>query len=276
MALKACRNTLALVLLAVSLLSLAPTLSLTAASPQTQAGKIGIQATGQATPIGKGKGKASSPALATLTLNGIVYTESNGQLKLQGLTGSLIIGSTSYTIAGGQGEGSNNGLLQINAMDSGGKHSEELVLHGSMQGSDVDFTSPQSKLASEYFLSLNGSISISLNSSPTPTPPSQQAVTVTETNTVTSIENSTQTVTQNQTVTENQTVTLPVNVTQTETTTENQTITETLTQPQNVTITVTETGTNSTVTETVTNSTTITTTIASNTTVTQNVTITVP
>jgi hypothetical protein len=273
------RNALTLLLLAVSLVALAPALT-TADQPQ-QAGTIGISATGTATPLNKGKGVFSS---ATLTLNGTIYAGGDGQLKIQGLTGLLQIGSADYAISGGQGEANNKGVIQINAKANGGKQ-YELILHGSLQGSNIMFDSHESKLASLYFLSLSGQSTMNVNTSSSSSESNSEGgnavttvtETVTQTNTgfvthnYTTTQNVTQTlnntVTLNNTITNTeyvnqtttQTVTVPGNVTVTTTQLLNQTITVTQTQTvANVTITqtVTTTVANTTITTTLTNSTT--------------------
>jgi hypothetical protein len=148
----------------VSVLALAPTL--TSATQPVQVGTLefgtmAINATGQATPLNEGKG---SPSPATLSLNGTAYEQGFGGLRLDHLHGLLSIGSTNYTILDGQGEVNKNGDTQINAQVNGGKHwnSNELDLHGSIQGTSASFNSPESKLSSLYFLSLKGQASLTL------------------------------------------------------------------------------------------------------------------
>jgi hypothetical protein len=248
------RNALAILLVAVSLLALAP--AFISARNQNQPGTMQINATGQATPLNKGKGTGGS---ATLSLAGTALIDSNGQLKLQGLTGLLMIGSTNYPVSDGQGVVNNKGTAEINAKTNGGNQKGELILHGSLQGGNVMFSSPESKLASLFFLALSGQASITpsgatnSNTSQGATTTVTQNITITQTSVVTSTQNNTiiQNVTQtvNNTITEtetlNQTITQTLTVPTTITTTEtlNQTITVTHTQTANATITVTITTT---------------------------------
>jgi hypothetical protein len=270
------------ILIAVSIFALQPGIILAAPNQQ---GTMSINASGQAFPVGngnehgEGKNKGSQSS-ATLTLTGNARMDGN-QLKLTGLSGLLQIGSTNYALSGGQGEGNDHGKLEIQTKSSGGEEGVELVLHGNMEGDNVFFTNPQSKLASLYFLSLSGQITLNVNtvnilsntSRSGRTSDSEdegQTVTVTQNKTITQDNTVTDTVTQNmtETVTElqNQTLTItePVNIT----------VTETIIEPENVTITVTQTGTSSTITQTITTVSNSTTT--ETTTVTQNVTVTVP
>lgn len=268
------RYSLVILLLAVSLLSIAPTIAL--ASQQT--GTITINATGQATPIDH----KETGGAATLSLTGNVRTEGSDPLKISGITGSLQVGGNNYAIIGGQGESNNHGLLQINAMASGGsgkKQQFELVLHGNMQGGNVVFDSHQSKLASMFFLSLSGSANVTLNtfsivsnSSSSSSSTSSNSTTSSAAPTVTQTVNQTVTETSNNTSTvfSNQTITQPLNVTVTTTLPVNQTITLTETTTlgnSTITQTVTTTVANSTITET--------TTVANTTITVANTTITV-
>jgi hypothetical protein len=262
------RNELTLLLVAVSVFALAPTL--TSANQQTQFGTlefgtIAINATGQATPLNKGKG---SPSSAMLSLNGTAYTQGNGELKLDHLKGFLLIGSTNYTILDGQGDVNNKGSTEINAQTNDGNHKNELDLHGSIQETSVAFNSPQSKLSSLYFLSLTGQASLTM-----------KTVTFSGKNYHSNEENETIISGKNyhgKGGNETTTVTQTVNNTLTEI--QNQTVTETVTEPQNITVTdysnrtivVTETQTvaNSTITAIVTTTvanTTITTTLSNST-----------
>ena len=258
----------AALLLSVSLLALQPGITL-ADRKQQQQGTISINASGQALPIGNGNGNGkgnhnNSPSSATLSLTGTLFSDGS-EMKIGGISGSLQIGSTTYPFSGGEGEGNNKGQLEIQTKTGGGQHGMELVLHGNMQGSNVAFTQPQSKLASLFFLSLNGQVSVNL-SIISPSQGGAQTVTVTQTITQNNTVTSTQNVTSIQTVTVNNTQTVTeTTVTQTN----NSTITETVTQPgtnSTITETITQPGTNSTITET------ITTTVA-NTTITATTTV---
>ncbi len=240
------RNALALMILTVSLLSLAPTL--TSADQQKQGGPIQINATGQATPLNEGKGSASS---ASLTLTGSAYTEGNGELKIQDLTGHLQIGSVNYTLTNGQGDVNKQGDIEITAKTNGDNHKDELNLHGSLQGSNIAFNSRESKLSSLYFLTLAGQASITMNTSTSSSKShggdDGNNSTVTITNDVTKTVNNTLTKTdfRNQTIT------------QTVTALKNATVTTTQFSNQTITTTVTQTAANTTVTKTVTITTTL-------------------
>lgn len=145
------RNTLAMMLLAVSLLSLGP--SITVADQQRQYVSITINASGQALPI-RGKGQS---AQASLHLTGLVNMEANGELKIKNLAGSLTIGSVTFQLSNGHGESYNKGKLEIQAKASGPEEDEnEVDLHGTIEGNSVVFDSPESKLSSLYLLSLSG------------------------------------------------------------------------------------------------------------------------
>jgi len=230
------QSALVLMLLAASMLALYPTLTLE--KPQSALGGVQINAEGQAFPIGKGNGKpASTASSASLTLSGSANVEGNEEYKLNGLTGSLQVGSASYSITGGKGEINNKGKIEINAKTGDGNRKLELVLHGNIQGESVFFNQRESKLSSLYFLDLAGQATFDISTTST-------SETETEEETVTV------TVTQNNTLTE--TVTQIQENTVTTTETSNQTLTETVTA--SVTETATETVANSTatVTETVT------------------------
>ena len=278
------RYTLAIILLAVSLIAVAPTI--TRADQQTQNGTITIDATGQATPIDK---KASC-GQATLSLAGSVHTEGNDQLKINSLTGNLQVGSNAYPISNGQGEANKKGKIEINAKSNGnGNHNYELTLHGNMQGNSLTFDSKESKLSSLCFLSLSGQANINVNQSGSSSSSSSTSESETETHSESGAATVTQTVTVTQTlnnnatstVFSNQTVTQTVNNGTTTTAFNNQTVTQTITQPQNVTITTTQFNNHTitvTATSTVANSTitqTTTTTVA-NTTITVTTNSTAP
>lgn len=157
----------ALLLLAVSLFALRP--PSTVADQQHAAGTININATGQATPIKKGKGQV--PTSATLILTGSAHTEGNGEVKINDLTGSLQIGTSyfAFAILDGHGEMNKHGEVEINAKASDGNHKFELELHGNIQGNNIVFNSPESKLSSLYFLSLSGQATLSITTSTTST-----------------------------------------------------------------------------------------------------------
>lgn len=230
---------LPLLLLAASVLALYPAMTLE--KPQQGSGILTIDADGQAFLNHNGKSKNANKALsASLTLSGSVRTKGNEEIEVDGLTGSLLIGPTNYTITGGKGEVNKKDKVEINAKTGDANRKLELVLHGNIQGKNVFFTSPESKLSSLYFLSLAGEAAVIIGPTSTTT-----ANIGGQTTTVTTIQYNTLT----ETVTETQEKT----VTTTETV--NQTFTETVTET--VTETATITGTNSTVTVTETLTTTV-------------------
>jgi len=249
MALQKHRNTLALMILTVSLLSLAPTL--TSADQQKQGWPMQINATGQATPLNEGRGTASP---ASLSLIGSAYTEGNGKLKIQDLTGHLQIGSVNYTLTNGQGGVNKQGDVEITAKTNGENHKDELNLHGSLQGSSIAFNSRESKLSSLYFLTLAGQAGITMNTS----------TSLSKSHGGDDGNNRTTTVTYNVTKTVNSTLTRTEfrnqTITQTVTALKNATVTPTRFNNQTITTTVTQTAANTTVTKTVTITTTLNTT----------------
>lgn len=113
--------------------------------------QISINATGQATAI-----PSTNASNVILNLTGTIQSNPGGQLKFSNITGSLRIGDTNYTLVSGQGVENNKGMVEIHAQTSNGL---ELILHGNIQGNSVVFMQPQSKLASLYFLSLQGKYS---------------------------------------------------------------------------------------------------------------------
>jgi hypothetical protein len=250
--------TLALVLLTISLLSLQP--APTIADKQPTQNTLSINATGQASPIRKGKGQGPLSAV-TLSLNGTSNRDENGQLKVYQLTGTLEIGATTYAISEGYGDANKDGKLEINSKASDGSHEQELILNGNVQGNTISFNSPESKLASTYFLTLSGQITSKTRSTNTSQRDneneSENEISPTgETNDSQSEQNDTVTQTVTRTVTQNNTSTQL----------SNRTIILTLTKTIS-NATITETVTTTLANETVTN--TVTTTVA-------NTTITVP
>jgi len=273
------QQTIGLILLIVIALTLTPTLA-SADDHHQSRGNITITTSGTATPIGHDR-TSGSPANATLVLSGSIFSADQYGLSFFGLTGNLHIGQTTYPISNGQGQSNSKGKLEIHAQtNSTGKNSNgnqnndkdhlELVLHGSLQGSNVAFDAKQSELASIAFLSLSGRAEITLFTTTTSGNTSTVTVTVTQTvgqslnNTVTA------TVVSNQTVTVGQPVTTTVfgpNITTTilqpnVTTTILESVTTTVLEPSvtttivesgaTVTVTVTSTVANATITQTIT------------------------
>ena len=236
---------LALVLLTASVLALYPTMTLE--KSQNGSAVVSIKADGKAFQNQKGKASGTFSS-AALTLYGSVAPKGNGGLELDDLAGSLQIGIANYTITSGSGEVNKKGTIEINAKTSDAGKKLELKLHGSTQGDSVTFDAKESKLASLYFLSLNGQAIVTMPTTTTSMTESDDehdndqygnnTVTVTQSNTVTEtmtqFQNQTLTVTQTSTTT----VTEPSNQTMTET------VTQTITEPQSTaTVTLTETVT---------------------------------
>ena len=80
----------------------------------------------------------------------------NQWLIMQNMTGSLTIGSSTFTITDGQGSVNSFGDIAIFAQTNPG--GDQLILHGTAHGSSVTFDSP-SQLTSAASLSLSGTIS---------------------------------------------------------------------------------------------------------------------
>jgi len=203
---------LVLALLVSSTISLYPAIAFE--KPQQGSTPISIDAYGQAFSIPKAKSK-SVTADASLTLLGSVQSKGQGEMKLYALTGTLRIGSTNYTITEGKGEVNNEGSMEIKGKTSDGNRTLELALHGCIQGTNVTFTQPESKLSSHYFLSLTGKATLDQTPKSTTTTESDddeiQTVILAEYSTVT--ETVTETATQSDTtstvtVTETMTITV--------------------------------------------------------------------
>jgi hypothetical protein len=137
--------------LAISLLSLTPRLAHAGQQTVSASSPITLNATGQATAIGNG---TSGPT--KLNLTGASYENANQWLIIQNVTGSLHIGATAFTITGGQGSISKFGDMAIFGDTTTEKN--QLTLHGTRNGSNISFYSPQSQLDSIAYLSLTGSI----------------------------------------------------------------------------------------------------------------------
>lgn len=139
------RYALMILLLLASILSLTPTL---AHADQQPSVAIVITATGEATPTNSGGNQ-----LASLTLSGNGYINSNKWLIIENVAGSLKIGSTNYTITAGHGSVNTYGEIAIFADTNAG----QLVLYGTESGDGLTFDTP-SQLTSVASLSLNGSM----------------------------------------------------------------------------------------------------------------------
>ncbi|HUK28912.1 MAG TPA: hypothetical protein VLV31_10845 [Candidatus Acidoferrales bacterium] len=140
--------TLAALILAVSLIALSPAPIHANGSPQTTQ-PITINATGEATKITD----AGISGPTTLTLKGSAYTDSSQTLQIQNATGTIQIGSTTYTLTNGHGSANKLGDVFVETdISSGG----QLYLHGTLQGNNVTFIAPESRLASLASLALTG------------------------------------------------------------------------------------------------------------------------
>lgn len=135
-------------LLAIAILSLTPTLA--HADQQAPSHPVTITATGQGTAIGTGPSGA-----AALNLTANAYENADKWLILQNTTGSITIGSTSYPITGGQGSVNQFGYVMIFADADSEK--DNLILHGTMNGTSLSFT-PPSQLVSTAYLALSGTV----------------------------------------------------------------------------------------------------------------------
>ena len=144
-------------LLMVSILSLTPAL---AHADQQASVTVVINATGEATPTNSGGNQ-----LASLTLSGSGYINSNKWVIIDNLAGSLKIGSTNYTITAGHGSVNTYGEIAIFADTNSG----QLILYGTENGDGVTFDVP-SQLTSVASLSLNGSLN-QMNGSASPASP---------------------------------------------------------------------------------------------------------
>ena len=255
---------LAALLIAVSLIVLTPTPS--HAAPVTQTQPVTINATGQATRITDSG--VAGPAALTLKAN--AYNDSNHLLQIQNATGSLQIGSTNYIITNGHGNANKFGdifLVGDTSPDNG-----QLFLHGTLNGNNVAFTSPESRLSSLASLALSGSMtsgtllqsgtvvnSATSNSTASPMQPNKtltQNTTLTKSQSNLPAANVTQTTVGNATLAGQVNVTESVSVSQSNSTSNsslsNQTIPYSPGTSSNVTVTVIHTVANVTITHTVT------------------------
>jgi hypothetical protein len=183
----------ALVLAIVASANFYPALTQVAGSKET--GSFSLDATGNAT------GKKNGPQVpASLSIAGNAVCKGDddddddedddynghGSTKVRGLTGTLMIGNNSFPIYDGKGElHLNDGKFEIEGKANGnnGKKSE-LVLHGYLNGNTAFIQSPQSKLASMYFLSMQGNYTLACTTT-TQTGTGTSTVTVTETTYIT-------------------------------------------------------------------------------------------
>ncbi|HYV99956.1 MAG TPA: hypothetical protein VE862_00735 [Candidatus Acidoferrum sp.] len=146
-----------LLILFASLVSTLPTITL--ADQQSQLGTTTISLSGQAIPFDTGSG-TGPPTSATLNLAGEVQRTGDNEFNIQNLTGSLQIGSTSYTVYNGQGSASQDGTVWITATTNSNVDDHQLVLNGSVQGNALTFLAPSSRLTTQFFLALNGDITM--------------------------------------------------------------------------------------------------------------------
>jgi len=170
------QNLPAVLFLILSIFCLTPTLTRADQSPPET---IIIDASGQATAIGSGPSGAAS-----LNLTADAYKNSNDWRMIQNTTGVLQIGSTEFTITGGQGSVSKAGAIAIFADTATGKG--QLILQGTTKGDTVTFDTP-SQLASVSYLTLSGNINNSAKQTATPT----TSITMNSPNTVANVTTST-------------------------------------------------------------------------------------
>lgn len=146
-------HAVAALLLAIALLSLTPKLTLADQQLQNPATTVIIHASGNATSTNSGPSEA-----ANLNLIGVGSKDANQDLQLQNMTGSLSIGSSNFTVSDGHGSATSHGNIALFATVS--PNASQLFLHGTIQGNDVTFISPESHLSSMAFLILSGNINV--------------------------------------------------------------------------------------------------------------------
>jgi hypothetical protein len=151
------RNTIAAMLLLVSLFSFIPTF--TSADQQTQTGTTVISLSGQAIPFDPGNG-TGQPTSASLELVGLAQKVGDAEFALQNLTGFVQIGSANYTVTSGQGDVHQDGQIWITANTTSNFDDHQLVLNGGIQGNTLSFPAPSSRLSTQFFLGLTGGITM--------------------------------------------------------------------------------------------------------------------
>jgi hypothetical protein len=148
-----------MLLLAISIISITP--PLIRADQQSLTVPVTINASGQATAIAN-----STTVPTTLNLTGTSYRNSNQWLIIQNTTGTLEIGQSTFDIVDGQGSVNNLGDIAIFASTPSGVG--QLILHGTINGTGVNFDSPQSQLAAIAYLSLSGTIDQNIHETANP------------------------------------------------------------------------------------------------------------
>lgn len=122
------------------------------------------------TPPQAGNEEATTPGSSVQIAASIVHT-TNGTIRFNVTSGSLVIGSTTYKVDNGTGILNQHSMIVIvQATVTSGSTTAHLVLKGEATkaasnaeagiGYDVSFTDPQSKLAGHFFLSLDGTLTI--------------------------------------------------------------------------------------------------------------------
>jgi hypothetical protein len=147
------RHLLLTILLTMVILTLQPI----AKADQFQTGTVTITAIGQASLMGN-ETKQGNPASVNMNLTEIMVSYGGSHIQFQNLTGSLNIGSENYTMSNGLGEVGDQGEVQIDASANTNNTDFQLELHGTMQGSNLIFNSPDNKLAPLYTLLLTGQV----------------------------------------------------------------------------------------------------------------------
>jgi len=148
---KAGKLTVAVLLVAVSILAIQPSLA-HAQTPQSVTITARGSATSSANTSATGWSSAYLYLIGTANVNG-------GDIQLTGMSGILQIGPRFFTVVGGQGQTTNQTNMQLNLQVSGGG---SLVLEGrvavSGEGYAVLFTPQQSNLESQYSIWLYGDL----------------------------------------------------------------------------------------------------------------------
>lgn len=147
---------------------------------------VSISVSGNATRIGHSNETASQShghshshlgpqvvsTTASATIKGTVILSTNGTMRFNITGTSLTIGSTTYTVVNGSGIVNRHSMIVVlHATVMNGNTIGHLILigrvtgtlpqEGSGSGMNVSFSSPQSKLASSFFLSLDGTLTLS-------------------------------------------------------------------------------------------------------------------
>lgn len=121
-------------------------------------------------PPPSGNEKATTPG-SSIQIAASILHSTNGTIRFNVTSGSLVIGSTTYKVDNGTGIFNQHRMIVVvQATVTSGSSTAHLVLKGEATkatsngeggtGYDVSFTDPQSKLARHFLLSLDGSLTI--------------------------------------------------------------------------------------------------------------------